>query len=216
MGRHLSPDRLQLAEQGFVDVKPPGGVEDERGQTAARRLVSRGSTDLERRLAGCAGHRDAELRAQGPELVHRGWPLGVGRRQQRVLPLLGIEAGELGRGRRLARALQAHQHDHRRRVGSRRQAMAAAAEQLDELAVDDLHDLLSRRQRRQHVLPHGLFLHPVDEGADDLEVDVGFEERQANLAQRLLDVLLRQPTAAAELVEDGLQSRTQGIEHGNA
>ncbi len=94
--------------------------------------------------------------------------------------------------------------------------MAAAAEQFDQLVVDDLHDLLRRRQRCQDVLPHRLVLDAVDEGADDLEVDVGFEQRHANLAERLLDVLLRQPAAAAQLVEDGLQSRTQGIEHGNA
>jgi hypothetical protein len=94
--------------------------------------------------------------------------------------------------------------------------VAAAAEQLDELAVDDLHDLLARRERGQDVLPHGLVLHAVDEGSDDLEVDVRLEERQADLAQRFLDVVFRQPAAAAELVEDGLQSRTQGIQHGNA
>ena len=158
MRRDLAPDRLQLAQQRLVDVKPAGGVEDERRQTAARRFFARGATDLERRLPGLAGHRNTELSAEGAELIHGGRPLGVGGREQRVLSLLGVEARELRRGRRLAGALQTHEHDDRRRVGRRRQAMPAAAEQLDQLVVDDLHDLLRRRQRCQDVLPHRLVL----------------------------------------------------------
>ena len=216
MGRDLASDRLQLGQERLVDVEPAGGVEDERRQTAARRFLARGPTDLERRLSLRPGHRDPELSAERPELVHRGGPLRVGGREQRMLPLLAVEAGELGGRRRLAGALEPHQHDDRRGMGRGRETVAAAAEQLDELAVDDLHDLLGRGERRQNVLSHGLVLHAVDEGTDHLEVDVRLEERHAHLAQRLLDVLLRQPAAAAELVEDGLQSRTQGIEHGNA
>src|SRR2546429_6839325 len=39
-----------------------------------------------------------------------------------------------------------------------------------------LDDLLGRRQGPQDVLAHGLLPHAVDEGADDLEVDVGLLE----------------------------------------
>ena len=93
------------------------------------------------------------------------------------------------------------------------QAVPAAAEQLDQLVVHDLDDLLARRERLEHVLPDGLLADAVDEALDDLEVDVGLEQRHAHLAQRLLDVVLGQPAAAAEPVEDGLQSRAQGVEH---
>src|SRR5207247_11446526 len=56
--------------------------------------------------------------------------------------------------------------------------------------------------------------HAVDEGADDLEVDVGLQESDAHLAQGLLDVLVRQAATAAQAVEDRLQTRTEGVQHG--
>ena len=45
------------------------------------------------------------------------------------------------------------------------QAVPAAAEQLDQLVVDDLDDLLARRQRLEHVLPDRLLADAIDEGA---------------------------------------------------
>ena len=47
VGLDLALDRLQLLEHRLVDVQPAGGVEDERGQTARRRLLARGATDLD-------------------------------------------------------------------------------------------------------------------------------------------------------------------------
>ena len=58
------------------------------------------------------------------------------------------------------------------------------------------------RQAPQHGLVHRAIADPVDERLDDFEVDVGFEEREANLAQRRLDVLRRQPHFAAQRLED--------------
>ena len=46
----------------------------------------------------------------------------------------------------------------------------------------------------------------IDERLDDLEIDVGFEQREPNLAERRLDVLGRQPHLAAERLENVLQS----------
>jgi hypothetical protein len=91
--------------------------------------------------------------------------------------------------------------------------MPASAEQLDQLAVHDLHHLLRGCERGEDVLADRLGPHAVDERADDLEVDVRLQERHPHLAEGFLDVLLRQPAASAELVEDRLQSGTQGIKH---
>jgi hypothetical protein len=101
-------------------------------------------------------------------------------------------------------------------MGAVARPVAAAAEQLDQLGVHDLHDLLGRRQRRQHVLPDRLFLDAIDEGADDLEVDVGLQERHAHLAERLLDVVLGQAAAPPSLSKMVCSLGTQGIQHGNA
>ena len=47
----------------------------------------------------------------------------------------------------------------------------------------------------------------------DLEVDVGFEEREADLAHRLRDGLLVQAAAAAEVAERALELVGERVEH---
>ena len=86
----------------------------------------------------------------------------------------------------------------RGRLLRRLQPALGVAEQREHLVADDLDDLLRRRQAAEDVLPHRPIAHAVDERLDDLEVDVGFEQRQADLAQRRLDVLRRQPRLRRE------------------
>ncbi len=95
------------------------------------------------------------------------------------------------------------------------QPVPRAAEQLDELIVDDLDDRLARRQRLEDVLADGLFADAVDEALDDLEVDVGLEEGDAHLAEGLDDILLRQPAESAEPVENTREATSQAVEHGS-
>ena len=59
---------------------------------------------------------DAGLPAEHPELLDGGGPLQVGADEQRVPALLAEPAGELGRGGRLARALQSGEQDDGRRL----------------------------------------------------------------------------------------------------
>ena len=102
----------------------------------------------------------------------------------------------------------------RGRLRRRRQAALGVAEERHHLVADDLDDLLRRRQAAEHVLPHRPVAHAVDERLDDLEVDVGFEQREPNLAQRRLDVLRRQPRLAAQRLENVLEACAEGLEHG--
>ena len=88
--------------------------------------------------------------------------------------------------------------------GDRMQLRLGPAQQRDQLFVDDLDDLLARREARQDLLTDSALLDPADEVLDDLEVDVGFEERQAHFAHGLFDVVLLKDTPAAELLENGL------------
>ena len=66
---------------------------------------------------------------------------------------------------------------------------------------------------RMTSAPTALFAHPVDEGFHDVERDVGLEQRAAHLAQRLVDVGLRQRAAAGDLVENAAQAVGQRLEH---
>ena len=76
-----------------------------------------------------------------------------------------------------------------------------AESSVDELVVDDLHDLLAGRQALEDLRPDRLLADARDEVLDDLEVDVGLEQGQADLAHRGIDVGLADPAAAGQRAE---------------
>ena len=71
--------------------------------------------------------------------------------------------------------------------------------------MDDLHDLLAGVEALQDVLAGRALAHLRDEVLDDLEVDVGLEQREPDLAHRLRDRLLVEPALAAEVAEGVLE-----------
>src|SRR5207247_6886728 len=81
------------------------------------------------------------------------------------------------------------------------------------LVADDLQDLLRGREAAKHILPHRAVADTVDERFDDLEIDVGFEQRETNFAERGLDVRFRQPRLAAKRLEHVLEAFAEGLEH---
>ena len=95
----------------------------------------------------------------------------------------------------------------------RRQAARRLAEQREHLVAHDADDLLRRRQAPQDVFADRLGAHALDERLDDAEVDVRFEQRQPDLAQRRVDRLLGEPCFAAERLEDVLQAGAERFEH---
>ena len=70
-----------------------------------------------------------------------------------------------------------------------------------ELLVDDLDHLLARVERVEHPGAEAALLDLRGERLDDLEVDVGLEQREADLAHRLVDVGLGQLAARANVGE---------------
>jgi hypothetical protein len=98
--------------------------------------------------------------------------------------------------------LQADEHVDRRRRIRELQARFRAAEQIDELVVNDLDDRLTRRERLQHVGADGALFDRVDEIFGNREVDVGFEQRDAHFAQYLSDVRLGETAAIRQPIEN--------------
>ena len=88
---------------------------------------------------------------------------------------------------------------------AKRSLDCVAAEDLDQLVADDLDDLLGGRKRGEHFLAHGLFLDVFDELLDNLEIDVGLEQRHADFAQGGFHVFGREFAFAAQVFEDPLQ-----------
>ena len=61
---------------------------------------------------------------------------------------------------------------------------------------------------------HRAFLDPVEEIPGQFVVDIGLEQRDAHLAQRVADVLLGQPAAAAQALDGAGEALGGGLEHG--
>src|SRR4029079_13324091 len=122
-------------------------------------------------------------------------------------------AGELGRGGRLPRALETRHHHHAGRLRRRRELAGGPAEGLDELLVDDLDDLLRGAEALRDLRALGALLDPTDEVARDEDVHVGLEQRDAQLATDLVDLLVGELPAAPELVEDAVEAVSERVEH---
>jgi hypothetical protein len=75
------------------------------------------------------------------------------------------------------------------------------AQQIDQLIEDYLDDLFGRLQLLPNLLTFSLFLDRDDKVFSDFIVDVGFKQSETNLAQRRIDMLLRQHAFAAQVLQ---------------
>ncbi len=72
---------------------------------------------------------------------------------------------------------------------------------VDELLVDDLHDLLCRVEGLRDLVAERALAHSAGELLDDLEVDVGVEQRATDLANGAVDIRGAELAFAAQVLE---------------
>ena len=72
--------------------------------------------------------------------------------------------------------------------------------------MDDLDDLLARREALQHLRVDRALLDTRDEVLRNGEVYVGLEQRHTDLAQRLVEVFLGEPALVTEPSENALEA----------
>ena len=99
------------------------------------------------------------------------------------------------------------------RTAGERKPGGAGAHQRGQLVVDDLHDLLAGREALQDVLADRALADARDEIPHDLEVDVGLEQREPDLAHRARDRLLVEHAATAQVAERMLKLVRERVEH---
>src|SRR4051794_1801341 len=211
-------DVLELLHQALVDVEAAGRVHDQDVLALLLGAVQRPPRDVHRVAVGpLLVDVGAGLAADLDELVHGRRAVDVARRDGDRGPVLLLEMpGQLGRRGRLARALEAGHEDDRRRPRRERDPRRGAAHEGRELLVDDLDDLLAGVELTDHVGAQAALLDAARELLDDLEVDVGLEQREADLAHGLVDVVLGQGSAGADVGERLLELLGEGVEHGPA
>ena len=208
-------DIRHLHHQRLVDMGAAGGVEDDDVVAAELRRLHGALGDLHRRLAGDDGQgRHVHLLADLAQLLLGGGPARVERGHQDLLALPARHAhGDLAGGGGLAGALQADHHDDDGRRRVQVDGDAFLAQHGDEFVMDDLDHHLAGLDRLQHLGADGLFADLVGEFLDDLERDVGFQQRTAHLAHRRGDILLRQRATASEAAEDRTEPFLKAFKH---
>ena len=87
------------------------------------------------------------------------------------------------------------------------------AQRLDQHVIDDLDDHLAGRHGFHDIGADGARAHLVDEGAHHVERDIGFEQGAADLAQRDVDVRLRERAAPRQRIENGGELFRKPFEH---
>ena len=158
-------DRLHFGHQRLVDMQPPGSVQHQHVKALQLRRLQRALRDINRLLPGDdRQRRHANLLAQHLQLVLRGRAIDVeGRHHHLLAALVFQQLGQLGRRRRLARALQTHHHHDGGRRHIQLDVGILAAQRLHQAVVHDLHDLLAGRHRLQHFHADRTLGRPVDE-----------------------------------------------------
>ena len=147
--------------------------------------------------------RDANLGAKHGKLLLRGRTIHVERRHHHLSAVFFRQAfGDLGSGCCLARTLQPDHHDDRGRGNVQIKLCRFAAQHFNQRIIDDLDDLLPRRDRLEHLRSNRLGRHTVHERADDWQSNVGLKQGNPYFAHGGAHVCLVQGTASAQAIKD--------------
>ena len=176
-------------------------IDDDRVEPVGRRGGDHGGDVAGHARGGNSADRNAKGLPERLELLDRRGPVDVGRDEDGVAALPAQDVRELRDGGRLARALKADERDDGGRPVRPHEWHGLAAQHVDEGVVDDLDDHLSARDGFHHPLADGALPHRRHELADDLEVDVRFEQRDADVTERFVQVGVGDMRAALELFE---------------
>ena len=156
--------------------------------------------------------RDIGFTADDLQLVDSGGTVDVTGDQQDFLSVTAQFQSQFTGGGGFTAAVETDQHnDSGFAAGC--QLCGTAAEQFHELIVDDLDDLLTGGHAFDDLLTDALTADGLNKFADDLQIDVGFQQGQTDFPHGFCDVLVGQGTLTPQLPEDIMQLVTQRVEH---
>src|SRR5215213_9005726 len=206
-GARLRLNLYKLLHQLFVDVESARGVYEERVVAGLLRVLESLARQFDRVVRlGLLEYGLPRRLGDDRELLARGGAVNVRGDQKRLALLVLREPHRyLARRGRLARPLQADDHHDVRARLREDEARRGAAQKLDQLVEDYLDDLLGGLKLLPDLLPLGLRLDRRDEVFGDLVVHVRFEQREADFAQRGVNVLGCEHALAAQILQRALQ-----------
>ena len=206
---------LQFLHQGVVNVQTTGGIEYQCIVTLTVGKLTCQPADLNRILISAAvENRNIDLAAEGFKLFNRCRAINVGRNHQGVTLFLAQFERQLATGGGFTRPLQTAKHNRNGRAGSQIQLVVlTATHQQAQFITNDLDHLLTRGQTLQNIMTNSTFTHRSHKVFDHLEVNVCFQQCQADLTHSLLNIVFSQTTTAAKLLEYSIKFFCQVIKH---
>ena len=205
----------QLLHELLVDVQAAGGIYEE--NVAARLHAFPPSRPRQVTRLGffqrAIGNRQLDIARDNRKLLPGGMSVDVDRDHHRTVAVFREPLRQLAGAGRLTGALEADDHDGAGRLIREAQFRLMASQDVDQFVLDDLDDLLRRRQRSEDFLAERFYLDVLDQLLDDAEVNVGLQQRHANLAQGGLHVCGGQLAFTAQALKHPLQFFGQIIEH---
>src|SRR5208337_4671812 len=206
----------QLVHQLFIDLQAAGSVDQNRVMPTGLGAGHRARRDLDRILVLVAVEdRNMRLGAEHAELLHRGGAINVGGRQERMALTFRFQPQrELCNRSRFARALQAHNHDFDGRLDLQIEFARRTAHRVLQLGRDELDQMLFGGERAQYFGAERLGLDVLDKIANDLDIDVGLEQREPDFSERILDIALGDAAMALEFFEDPFEAVAERVKHG--
>ncbi len=206
---------LQLVHQRIVDVQTAGGIDEKHVAAGIDCFAARRSGQIDRKCFLRRSRVDGNLIVAGDDgqLLASGGPVNVHRYHLRTMAVLRQPSREFPGGGGLTGTLQPYDQEDAGRIVGKPQLRFMAAEDLDQFLIDDADNLLRRRKGLQNFLPQRTFFDAFDKLFNDFEIDVGFEQRDADFTERRLHVFGSQASFAAHVFENTLQFVGQIIEH---
>ena len=147
---------------------------------------------------------DVDIFGNHLQLIARGGTIDVDGNEQRPMTAFLKPLRQFSGGCCLTGALKSDQHEDGRRLRREIDPDVLAAKHFDQFVANDLYDLLSGTQALHHLLADGFGFDRVGELLDDLEVDVGFEQRHADFFQRFVQVSFGKLALAAQILKYAL------------
>ena len=187
-----------LRHHRLVDGQSARSIDDKHVAEPDPGIVYRGAGNLHRLLLGIAGEKlHTDLGSQGFELLDRRGAVNVcAHHSHGLLVTLLQQPRQLGNGSGLARALETGHQNHCGGLDRQIQPLVGTAHHGFEFSLDDFQECLARAQALHDFLAQCPLLPRLDKLLDDRQGDVGLQQRHADLAQRVLDIVFTQPGLA--------------------
>ena len=113
--------------------------------------------------------------------------------------------GQLAGSRGFTGPLQAGHQNHGWRLRCKFESSRIGTQHRDQFIANNLDYLLRGRKGGEHLLTQSLDANVLDELLDDVQVDVGFKQRNANLFERLADIFFGDGALAAQIFKGALK-----------